>query len=290
MFHRSLPEPVRDLLVLAARITVAYVMLAHVWDTFGVKGFTSTSGQFENLGIPLAIAATAFTLVVELVGSVLLAIGLFVPYAAAGMTFVMLGAVFFVHGEHGVFVRDNGWELVGLIAAVCVAIAANGAGRWSVDHLVFDRIKKPEAPEPVDVSSDPAGVPIAPAPQAFRPAVESTPRPRWDDEPQWAPQAAWQDRPTPSPRWAQEQQRSAAAGQAARPTRPASLWDDGAPVQQGGPSHVAGAYARAHAARTAAGDAPVWTEPGQEPARASYAGYADPHTGSFGSVEDTESR
>jgi uncharacterized membrane protein YphA (DoxX/SURF4 family) len=282
VFHRSLPEPVRDVLVLAARLTVAFVMLAHVWDTFGVKGFTDTSGQFENFGIPLAIAATAFTLVVELVGSILLAIGLFVPYASAGMAFVMLGAVFFVHGEHGVFVKNNGWELVGLIAAVCVAVAANGAGRWSVDHLIFDRIKKPAAPEAVDVSSDPAGVPIAPAPQAFRPAGptfgagDQAPRPRWHDEPQWAPQAAWQDRPTPSPRWAQEQQ---------RPARPASLWDDGAPVQEGGPTHVANAYARAHAARTAREDAPVWTEPGQEEARPSYAAYADPHTGSFGSVE-----
>jgi putative oxidoreductase len=272
VFLRSLPEPARDVLVLAARLTVAFVMLAHVWDTFGVKGFTSTSGQFENFGIPLAIAATAFTLVAELVGSILLAIGLFVPYASALMTFVMLGAVFFVHGEHGVFVRDNGWELVGLIAAVCVAIAANGPGRLSLDHVIFDRIKKPAAPEPVDVSSDPAGVPIAPAPQAFRPVVEgAAPVARWDDEPRWAPQAAWQDRPTPAPRFAHEQQ------------RPASLWDEGAPAQQGGPSQVANAYARAHAARTARGEAPVWTEPGE--ARPTYAGYADPHTGSFGAVE-----
>lgn len=282
MFHRSLPEPVRDVLVLAARLTVAFVMLAHVWDTFGVKGFTSTSGQFENFGIPLAIAATAFTLVVELVGSILLAIGLFVPYASALMTFVMLGAVFFVHAEHGVFVKNNGWELVGLIAAVCVAIAANGAGRLSVDHLVFDRIKKPAAPEAVDVSSDPAGVPIAPAPQAFRPAVstvggtggQQAPRPRWDDEPQWAPQAAWQDRPTPSPRFAQEQQ------------RPSSVWDEPAPER---PTRVPSAYANA-TPRAAREDAPVWTEPGQEQARPTYAGYADPHTGSFGSVGDTENR
>uniref|UniRef100_UPI0015F1172B DoxX family protein n=1 Tax=Pseudonocardia pini TaxID=2758030 RepID=UPI0015F1172B len=185
MLPRSLPEPARDVLVLAARLTVAFVMLAHVWDTFGVKGFTATSGQFDNFGIPLAIAATAFTLVVELIGSILLAVGLFVPYASAAMTFVMLGAVYFVHAEHGVFVKNNGWELVGLIAAVCVAIAAAGPGRWSLDHLIFDRRKAPEAPAPMDVSSDPAGVPIAPAPVAYRPGAQTwgSQAPLWDAEP-----------------------------------------------------------------------------------------------------------
>jgi putative oxidoreductase len=292
MFHRSLPEPARDVLVLAARLTVAFVMLAHVWDTFGVKGFTSTADQFGRFGIPLAIAATAFTLVVELIGSILLAVGLFVPYASALMTFVMLGAVFFVHAPHGVFVKNNGWELVGLIAAVCVAIAANGPGRWSLDRVLFDRRTAPAAPAPVDVSSDPAGVPIAPAPASFRPAPApaADSRPAWDSDPTWNPAPArqaprwdsepttgsWETAPAPAPRWAHEQQ-------------PASLWDTGE-QQAARPARVPSAYANA-TPRPPAGawSEPVWKDPAdlareQEPARPRYADYADPHTSAIDTV------
>jgi len=288
MFHRSLPEPARDVLVLAARLTVAFVMLAHVWDTFGVKGFTTTSGQFENLGIPLAIAATAFTLVVELVGSILLAVGLFVPYASGLMTFVMLGAVFFVHAEHGVFVKNNGWELVGLIAAVCVAIAANGAGRISLDHLIFDRRKAPAAPAPVDVSSDPAGVPIAPAPVSFRQAEPTARAPRWDNnEPRWNPEPRWADRPAPAPRWAQDQ-------------APVSLWDDGAPTPEQAPTRVPSAYATAGAGRPdpaqyesvqfAAEKTPVWTEPAPRAEEQARSEFADSHTQAITTVGRTDDR
>src|SRR3954471_3214399 len=114
MLTRSLPEPAKHVLVLLARLTVAFIMLAHVWDTFGVKGFGTATDQFDNFGIPLAIVATAFTLVVELIGSLLLAVGIFVPWASGAMASVMLGAVYFVHAPHGVFVKNNGWELVAL--------------------------------------------------------------------------------------------------------------------------------------------------------------------------------
>lgn len=137
---RTLSAPARgwfrDVLLLTSRLVVSVVMLAHVWQTFGRAGFASTTVTFANLGIPIAIVATAFTLVVELTGSLLLMFGVLTRWAAAGFTFVMGGAIVFVHAQNGIFVKTGGWELVGMIIAVVLAIAANGPGRISVDHLI----------------------------------------------------------------------------------------------------------------------------------------------------------
>ena len=158
---RTLPGPARDVLLLAARLLVSFVMLAHVWITFVGAGFSGTTTVFSNFGIPIAIVATAFTLVAELVGSLLLASGIFVTWASGAISFVMAGAIYFVHAPHGIFVKNGGWELVGMIIAVCLAIAANGPGRYSLDHLIFDRkITEPPAPEAIVVTQD---TPVAPA-------------------------------------------------------------------------------------------------------------------------------
>lgn len=155
MKSRALPEPVRDVLLLAARALVAFVMLAHVWATFVLNGFVSTADVFATFGIPLAIAATAFTLVVELVSSILLLAGIFVTWASGFLAFVMAGAIYFVHAPHGVFVKNNGWELVGMIIAVVIALAAAGPGRLSLDHLLFRRSRE-QQPEPIIASVAPA--------------------------------------------------------------------------------------------------------------------------------------
>jgi putative oxidoreductase len=51
----------------------------------------------------------------------------------------MTGAGVFVHIPNGIFIADGGWELVGVIAAGLIAIAATGPGRYSVDHVVRER-------------------------------------------------------------------------------------------------------------------------------------------------------
>ncbi|MCE0766580.1 DoxX family protein [Pseudonocardia kujensis] len=270
MLTRSLPEPARHVLILIARLTVSFIMLAHVWQSFFQAGFGTATDQFTNFGIPLAIVATAFTLVVELIGSILIAVGLFVPWAAAGMAFVMYGAIWFVHGAHGVFVKNNGFELVALIAGIVLAIAAFGPGRYSLDHLIFERKRQADVPAPVDVSSDPNGVPIAPAPAAFA----ARPAPRWDAPQQWTDEHR---QAAPAPRWDAE-----ASGQA--PHQPArvsaarsfSLWDDGRaghPAEAPAPRRMPTAYTNSSG------------QPGARhavhPAAPSvdYADYADPHTG-----------
>lgn len=161
---------IRDVLILGSRLLVASVMLAHVWDTFVISGFTSAAAKFSEFGIPVAIVATAATLVIELVGSVLLIVGLYISLTAGLLTFVMVGAIYFVHGAHGIFVRNNGWELVGMIIAAVLAIAAAGPGRVSVHYA---RSRKMDRVEP-RTSINWAGPPPAHRPSS-RPSLNSTP-------------------------------------------------------------------------------------------------------------------
>ena len=78
-------------------------------------------------------------MVAELLGGVLLILGLLTPLAGLALVLVCVGAAVFVHGRNGVFVDEGGWELVGGLGSAALLLAAGGAGRFSLDHLMFGR-------------------------------------------------------------------------------------------------------------------------------------------------------
>jgi putative oxidoreductase len=76
-----------------------------------------------------------FAGILELVGGVLLVIGLFtrpVAFVLSGMCAV---AYFFAHAPRGFFPILNGGELAALYAFVFLYLAAAGGGAWSADKL-----------------------------------------------------------------------------------------------------------------------------------------------------------
>ena len=133
--YRSLSGVPRDVALLVARLLIVIVMMSHVLQTLG-QGLSATAMVFAKFGIPLAIAAAAFTIVVELVASVAFLLGLRIAVPAAFLVFVMAGAIFFVHAKHGVFVTNGGWELVGMIIAGSLGLMVAGPGRFSLDHVL----------------------------------------------------------------------------------------------------------------------------------------------------------
>lgn len=137
--NRPLPEPYRDVALLLARVLLAVVMFAHGYQKMVINGIGRTTQGFESLSIPLAIVSASFVTVVEFAGSALLLVGALTPFISACNLVIMAGAVAFVHGRNGIFVADGGWELVGVIGAGFVLLAAVGPGRYSVDHVVRRR-------------------------------------------------------------------------------------------------------------------------------------------------------
>src|SRR3954468_11512570 len=138
----TLPEPVRDVALLLGRVVLGVVLLAHGWQKLVIDGIAETHKQFEAMGIPLAIASSSFVTFVEFVGGVLLILGALTPVVVVAHLVVMVGAAGFVHVSHGIFATDGGWEVVGVIAAAELVIAACGPGRLSVDRLVLARLRR----------------------------------------------------------------------------------------------------------------------------------------------------
>ena len=170
MLNRPLPAPARDIAMLITRIILGVVLFAHGWQKLMINGISDTYGQFEKLGIPLAIVSASFTSFVEFVGGVLIILGALTTTVVALDLIVMVGAAGFVHVTHGIFAKDGGWELVGVIVAVELALAAFGPGRYSVDDVVARRRARERADLERRRSAPVAQAPVVSA--AFTPAVD----------------------------------------------------------------------------------------------------------------------
>ena len=136
---RSLPPSVRDVALLVARLVLGVVLVAHGWQKVVTNGMGGTVEAFAAMGVPLAPASAVFAAVVELVGGALLVVGAATALVSVLVVLNMLGAALSVHIGNGVFVADGGWELVGVITAAALTLAAAGAGRFSVDEAVAAR-------------------------------------------------------------------------------------------------------------------------------------------------------
>ena len=163
--NRTLPGPVGDVALVLARLILATIMFAHGYQKLFINGLGRTTQGFESMSIPVAIVSAAFVTVVELVGSVLVLAGALITVVAACYMIVMVGAAVFVHIPNGVFAVDNGWELVGAIAALLLMLAAVGPGRWSVDHAVRTRQDSFPTLDPVPPSSATSAPTSTPSPQ-----------------------------------------------------------------------------------------------------------------------------
>ena len=125
--------------VLVARVALGVVFIAHGAQKVFTWGIAGTGEGFAGMGVPAPQASALFAAVVELVGGAALLVGLATPVVGLLLALDMLGAFLLVHAGNGVFVTGNGFELVWAIAGVALALAAVGAGRFSVDHALLNR-------------------------------------------------------------------------------------------------------------------------------------------------------
>ena len=135
---RSLPAPFSDGALLVTRLLIGVVLVAHGLQKLG-KGVGGAAEGFAGMGVPLPTVSTLFVMTVEILGGALLIAGAATIVAGLATVVAMAGAFLFAHFGSAVFVSDGGWELVGVIAAGALALAAVGPGRFSVDHLLASR-------------------------------------------------------------------------------------------------------------------------------------------------------
>jgi len=125
--------------LLIGRLALGVVLIAHGWQKFFTFGISGVTASFEQMGIPAAGAAAVFAASVELIGGILLILGVLVPAIGLLVAIDMAGALIFVHASNGVFVDAGGYELVLLIGALGLVFAGLGAGGYAVDRLLNRR-------------------------------------------------------------------------------------------------------------------------------------------------------
>ena len=123
--------------LLIARLVLGAMLIGHgsqkLFGWFGGHGIAGTAGFFEQLGFrpgkPFAYAASLS----EVVGGLLIALGLLGPIGPAMVIAVMIVAAGTVHWGKGVFYTEGGFEVPLVYAAVALGLGLTGPGAHSLD-------------------------------------------------------------------------------------------------------------------------------------------------------------
>lgn len=127
-----------DVGLLILRVVLGLTMAAHGYNKFfGGGRIKGTAGWFESIGMKPGTFHARVAASTEMAAGIGLAVGLLTPVPAAGFVALMLVAAWTVHRHNGFFIVKEGWEYNLVLAAAAVALAATGAGRYSLDYALF---------------------------------------------------------------------------------------------------------------------------------------------------------
>lgn len=127
-----------DAAILLLRVVLGLTMAAHGYNKFfGGGRIPGTAGWFDSIGMKPGLFHARVAASTEIAAGLGLALGLLTPVPAAGFVALMLVAAWTVHRANGFFIVKEGWEYNLILAVAAVAIAGLGAGRYSLDHLLF---------------------------------------------------------------------------------------------------------------------------------------------------------
>lgn len=126
------------------RIALGVVVLPHglqkTFGWFGGWGFDGTMQWFASIGVPAFLGLLAIA--ADTLGAVALLAGVATRLAAAAIGVNMVVATLLVHRTNGFFMNwsgkqaGEGFEFHILAAAMAIALAIMGGGRFSLDRAV----------------------------------------------------------------------------------------------------------------------------------------------------------
>ncbi len=112
------------------RASIGAIFIVHSLKKFDPswQEWLISIGIPPEMQLPIALA--------ELIGGILLVIGVLARVTGAIFAIILLGAIFHIRWENGFFVSKGGWEWDLVMLAVVLAIIVAGPGRISISHLV----------------------------------------------------------------------------------------------------------------------------------------------------------
>jgi putative oxidoreductase len=131
--HLRFLEKLRPLALLLLRCGLALVFLYHGYPKLFGKTAIFVSA-FQGLGLPGYFVYVVG--VIEVVGGLLLLLGLYTPVAALVLVLDMGAAMWKYNFNEGIYaVRE--YELPLVLGLAALALSTTGAGPFSLDHLIY---------------------------------------------------------------------------------------------------------------------------------------------------------
>jgi putative oxidoreductase len=125
----------KNVSLLLARLTLAYGFYEPAMQKW--SDISSVAEWFGTLGIPFPTLNAYLAATTELLGVVLLTLGFFTRLISLPLMVVMVVAITTVHLSHGFSAGDNGFEIPLYYLLFLALFASHGAGKFSLDHLLF---------------------------------------------------------------------------------------------------------------------------------------------------------
>lgn len=135
MEFSNLSEYGKSFSLLFARLVVAYGFYNPAMMKF--SDINSVADWFGSIGIPFPLLNAYMAATTEIVGVVLLTLGLLTRAISIPLIVVMIVAIVTVHLPNGFSAGTNGFEIPLYYMLFLFVFLTNGAGKFSLDRLIF---------------------------------------------------------------------------------------------------------------------------------------------------------
>jgi putative oxidoreductase len=125
------------------RIGLGGILIPHgcqkLFGLFGGMGLTANAQLFDRIGYAPGMFWGTLVGCTELIGGILLVLGLFTRFAAAAVVIFMINGVWFTSKTGGFFWSKGGSEFAILIGLTALYFLIRGGGPLSLDRKVIGR-------------------------------------------------------------------------------------------------------------------------------------------------------
>ena len=106
-----------------------------------IKDINAIAEWFTSLGIPMPLLNAYLAAGTEILGVILLILGLFTRIITVPLIITMIVAIFTVHLDNGFEAGENGFEIPLYYIIMLFTLMVFGSGKISLDHFLFKKNK-----------------------------------------------------------------------------------------------------------------------------------------------------
>ena len=139
---------INDLALLILRLAIGPCFIVHGLGKLGLVGpgnMAGFEGWLKSLGVPAPALQARMAMLTEVIGGVLITLGLFYRPALILLFFTMLVAALIGHKGGGYLITNTppGNEYALNLAVLCVVMFLLGPGAYSLDIMIFAEVARP---------------------------------------------------------------------------------------------------------------------------------------------------